>query len=138
MENHPNRAYCIYCEKMLHAHRISLFKHTCTSKHEKAAEQQTNKINNDKCEPKKFDVISKLKKIELPSDQNNTVEILDIKQDDFVEEIGDEILQQQVPVNDEVDMDETDEEDYTHDSYNGHNEVCVLQFIFFYKCSSAL
>lgn len=31
------RAFCLYCEKNLHAHRLSLLKHMCTLKHQKAA-----------------------------------------------------------------------------------------------------
>ncbi|XP_025263798.1 FK506-binding protein 5 isoform X2 [Camponotus floridanus] len=33
----PTRAYCNYCKKNLHAHRLSLLKHTCTMKHQRAA-----------------------------------------------------------------------------------------------------
>ncbi|XP_014483569.1 PREDICTED: uncharacterized protein LOC106749040 isoform X2 [Dinoponera quadriceps] len=33
----PTRAYCKYCKKDLHAHRLSLLKHTCTMKHQRAA-----------------------------------------------------------------------------------------------------
>ncbi|XP_068085993.1 uncharacterized protein [Anabrus simplex] len=36
--NEPTRAYCTYCDKSLHAHRLSLLKHTCTLKHTKAAQ----------------------------------------------------------------------------------------------------
>lgn len=32
----PTRAYCNYCKKNLHAHRLSLLKHTCTMKHQRA------------------------------------------------------------------------------------------------------
>lgn len=35
----PNRAYCTFCKKTLHAHRLSLMKHTCTLKHTKAAQK---------------------------------------------------------------------------------------------------
>ncbi|KAJ9575847.1 hypothetical protein L9F63_007305 [Diploptera punctata] len=35
----PNRAYCTFCKKTLHAHRLSLLKHTCTLKHTKAAQK---------------------------------------------------------------------------------------------------
>lgn len=35
----PNHAYCKYCKKNLHAHRLSLLKHTCTMKHQRAALQ---------------------------------------------------------------------------------------------------
>ncbi|XP_034947271.1 uncharacterized protein [Chelonus insularis] len=31
------RAFCTYCKKNLHAHRLSLLKHTCTMKHQRAA-----------------------------------------------------------------------------------------------------
>lgn len=31
------RAYCLYCKKNLHAHRLSLLKHTCTMKHQRSA-----------------------------------------------------------------------------------------------------
>ncbi|XP_011644102.1 LOW QUALITY PROTEIN: uncharacterized protein LOC105431545 [Pogonomyrmex barbatus] len=33
----PTRAYCLYCKKNLHAHRLSLLKHTCTMKHQRSA-----------------------------------------------------------------------------------------------------
>lgn len=35
----PTRAFCCYCQKSLHAHRLSLLKHTCTIRHQKAAQQ---------------------------------------------------------------------------------------------------
>ncbi|KAF7988445.1 hypothetical protein HCN44_001018 [Aphidius gifuensis] len=36
VENEPTRALCKYCDKNLHAHRLSLLKHTCTLKHTRA------------------------------------------------------------------------------------------------------
>lgn len=36
VENEPTRALCKYCNKNLHAHRLSLLKHTCTLKHTRA------------------------------------------------------------------------------------------------------
>ncbi|XP_044731902.1 uncharacterized protein LOC123294811 [Chrysoperla carnea] len=42
------RAYCTYCQKSLHAHRLSLLKHTCTIRHQKAA--QLNFIRSQKQE----------------------------------------------------------------------------------------
>lgn len=44
----PTRAYCMYCKKNLHAHRLSLLKHTCTMKHQRAA------LLHDAEEKKKF------------------------------------------------------------------------------------
>ncbi|XP_018335346.1 uncharacterized protein LOC108744194 isoform X2 [Agrilus planipennis] len=38
VQGEPTRAYCMYCEKTLHAHRLSLLKHTCTIRHQKAAQ----------------------------------------------------------------------------------------------------
>ncbi|XP_023709141.1 uncharacterized protein LOC111865393 isoform X2 [Cryptotermes secundus] len=35
----PTRAYCLFCKKSLHAHRLSLLKHTCTLKHTRAAQK---------------------------------------------------------------------------------------------------
>ncbi|KAH0535144.1 nucleolin-like isoform X1 [Cotesia glomerata] len=37
VERQATRAYCTYCKKNLHAHRLSLLKHTCTMKHQRAA-----------------------------------------------------------------------------------------------------
>lgn len=38
VQGEPTRAYCTYCQKTLHAHRLSLLKHTCTIRHQKAAQ----------------------------------------------------------------------------------------------------
>lgn len=38
VEGEPTRAYCTYCHKNLHAHMNSLLKHTCTIRHQKAAQ----------------------------------------------------------------------------------------------------
>ncbi|XP_043286332.1 uncharacterized protein [Venturia canescens] len=43
--NQATRAYCTYCKKNLHAHRLSLLKHTCTMKHQRAALMQRNEMN---------------------------------------------------------------------------------------------
>lgn len=42
VKGQPTRAYCIYCDKTLHAHRLSLLKHTCTIRHQKAAQLNGN------------------------------------------------------------------------------------------------
>jgi hydroxyisourate hydrolase len=41
----PTRAYCTYCQKTLHAHRLSLLKHTCTIRHQKAAQIHNTRKN---------------------------------------------------------------------------------------------
>ncbi|XP_018567686.1 uncharacterized protein LOC108908220 isoform X2 [Anoplophora glabripennis] len=45
VEGEPTRAYCTYCQKTLHAHRLSLLKHTCTIRHQKAAQLHSNRKN---------------------------------------------------------------------------------------------
>ncbi|XP_060519867.1 uncharacterized protein LOC132698046 isoform X2 [Cylas formicarius] len=45
VEGEPTRAYCTYCEKTLHAHRLSLLKHTCTIRHQKAAQSHSTRKN---------------------------------------------------------------------------------------------
>ncbi|XP_019874376.1 uncharacterized protein LOC109602454 isoform X2 [Aethina tumida] len=47
VEGEPTRAYCIYCQKTLHAHRLSLLKHTCTLRHQKAAQLFNVRKNKD-------------------------------------------------------------------------------------------
>nr|XP_023028072.1 uncharacterized protein LOC111516120 [Leptinotarsa decemlineata]XP_023028078.1 uncharacterized protein LOC111516120 [Leptinotarsa decemlineata] len=45
VEGEPTRAFCTYCHKTLHAHRLSLLKHTCTIRHLKAAQIYSAKKN---------------------------------------------------------------------------------------------
>ncbi|CAG9763378.1 unnamed protein product [Ceutorhynchus assimilis] len=42
VKGEPTRAFCTYCRKSLHAHRLSLLKHTCTIRHQKAAQLHQN------------------------------------------------------------------------------------------------
>lgn len=45
VQGEPTRAFCTYCQKTLHAHRLSLLKHTCTIRHQKAAQlHNTRKV----------------------------------------------------------------------------------------------
>ncbi|KAE8746056.1 hypothetical protein FOCC_FOCC007179 [Frankliniella occidentalis] len=45
VEGLPNRAYCSYCQVSLFAHRLSLLKHTCTLKHQRASQRALLKNN---------------------------------------------------------------------------------------------
>lgn len=45
VQGEPTRAYCLYCQKTLHAHRLSLLKHTCTIRHQKAAQLHNTRKN---------------------------------------------------------------------------------------------
>ncbi|XP_030765851.1 uncharacterized protein LOC115889890 isoform X2 [Sitophilus oryzae] len=51
VKGEPTRAYCIYCQKTLHAHRLSLLKHTCTIRHQKAAQ-----LHGNPAPPKSFNI----------------------------------------------------------------------------------
>ncbi|XP_034255261.1 uric acid degradation bifunctional protein TTL isoform X3 [Thrips palmi] len=42
-----NRAFCSYCQVTLFAHRLSLLKHTCTIKHQRASQKALLKITDD-------------------------------------------------------------------------------------------
>ncbi|ENN71018.1 hypothetical protein HUJ04_003370 [Dendroctonus ponderosae] len=46
VKGEPTRAYCTYCSKTLHAHRLSLLKHTCTIRHQKAAQIHGNPVQH--------------------------------------------------------------------------------------------
>ncbi|KAK3932186.1 5-hydroxyisourate hydrolase [Frankliniella fusca] len=39
VDGQPNRAFCSYCQVSLFAHRLSLLKHTCTLKHQRASQR---------------------------------------------------------------------------------------------------
>lgn len=70
----PTRAYCKYCKKDLHAHRLSLLKHTCTMKHQRAALLLNT---NDK-------VKDNSRTVEIEENEDDTdyvVERLDIEED---------------------------------------------------------
>jgi len=47
VQGEPTRAYCLYCQKTLHAHRLSLLKHTCTIRHQKAAQIHNIRKNKE-------------------------------------------------------------------------------------------
>lgn len=44
----PNRAYCRYCRKTLHAHRLSLLKHTTSALHQNSTQtiQRTSNVGS--------------------------------------------------------------------------------------------
>ncbi|XP_066261070.1 uncharacterized protein [Euwallacea similis] len=57
VKGQPTKAFCIYCRKVLHAHRLSLLKHTCTIRHQKAAQ-----VHNSPC---KYDTVKSDEKGEI-------------------------------------------------------------------------
>ncbi|KAG5876114.1 hypothetical protein JTB14_013693 [Gonioctena quinquepunctata] len=75
VEGEPTRAFCTYCQKTLHAHRLSLLKHTCTIRHLKAAQIYTAKKNKT-IHVKKLDSIAgvKEKMVNLNEDLMNESE----------------------------------------------------------------
>ncbi|KAG7211164.1 hypothetical protein KM043_010488 [Ampulex compressa] len=78
------RAYCTYCKKNLHAHRLSLLKHTCTMKHQRAAlmheAEEKKKAAAQKSEPNE----------DLKSEETDEIEATEIMQTEL-EENEDEI-----------------------------------------------
>lgn len=67
----PTRAYCMYCKKNLHAHRLSLLKHTCTMKHQRASLSY-------EAEAKKQEVEEKYEPaVELEVEESDAIETLE-------------------------------------------------------------
>lgn len=58
VEGEPTRAFCIYCQKTLHAHRLSLLKHTCTIRHQKAAQANLIKKTKMNCNTSETTMLS--------------------------------------------------------------------------------
>ncbi|XP_032677251.1 uncharacterized protein LOC116846936 isoform X3 [Odontomachus brunneus] len=75
----PTRAFCKYCKKDLHAHRLSLLKHTCTMKHQRAALL----INPDK---KTTENLPTEQAEDNDDDSEYVVERLDLDEDDTIQE----------------------------------------------------
>ncbi|XP_018335509.1 uncharacterized protein LOC108744303 [Agrilus planipennis] len=63
VQGEPTRAYCMYCEKTLHAHRLSLLKHTCTIRHQKAA--QIHNIRKSKSDNSDTQEENKIKRYQI-------------------------------------------------------------------------
>ncbi|XP_043461329.1 uncharacterized protein LOC122497955 [Leptopilina heterotoma] len=73
----PTRAYCKYCKKDLHAHRLSLLKHMCTMKHQRSALMFQNtmaRAKNTKLEEGDMDV-------EYSESEENREEIEELDED---------------------------------------------------------
>ncbi|XP_056630960.1 uncharacterized protein LOC130441351 [Diorhabda sublineata] len=68
VEGEPTRAYCMYCHKNLHAHRLSLLKHICTIRHQKAA--QMHKVRKNKELNMKEDSLENEDDRELSNDED--------------------------------------------------------------------
>ncbi|KAK5642744.1 hypothetical protein RI129_008911 [Pyrocoelia pectoralis] len=58
VQGEPTRAYCMYCQKTLHAHRLSLLKHTCTIRHQKAAQIHNIRKNKEMSQPQEIRITS--------------------------------------------------------------------------------
>ncbi|KAG5313667.1 HIUH2 hydrolase, partial [Acromyrmex insinuator] len=96
VSNQPTRAYCLYCRKNLHAHRLSLLKHTCTMKHQRSAltyqleQQQIQKSDADAPEiglMEEVETIDDSSQAELGEDDDieYVVERLDTDEEDSIE-----------------------------------------------------
>ncbi|XP_011172723.1 uncharacterized protein LOC105205126 isoform X2 [Solenopsis invicta] len=93
----PTRAYCLYCKKNLHAHRLSLLKHTCTMKHQRSAlsyqldEKRTRKSESDAPEVALMEEVETMDDSQTGLDEDNdddieyVVERLETDEDDTIE-----------------------------------------------------
>ncbi|KAL3275869.1 hypothetical protein HHI36_020608 [Cryptolaemus montrouzieri] len=81
VEGEPTRAFCIYCQKTLHAHRLSLLKHTCTIRHQKAAQMHQMR------KKKSMKTLSHQENetIILKDDLNNVDDVHEEEEDDVIE-----------------------------------------------------
>ncbi|XP_011865524.1 PREDICTED: uncharacterized protein LOC105560756 isoform X2 [Vollenhovia emeryi] len=124
----PTRAYCLYCKKNLHAHRLSLLKHTCTMKHQRSAltyvleEKQMQRLDTDAPEVGLMEEVETLDDAQkelneygeeddieyvverLESDEDESMEFVDVKE--RMEERGIE----------QEDEKETDDSQFNEDS----------------------
>ncbi|CAH1119639.1 unnamed protein product [Phaedon cochleariae] len=114
VENEPTRAYCTYCHKTLHAHRLSLLKHTCTIRHQKAAQyysSQKNKLKSLK-KSESATMVHGSKSdasAEIYTTENEDVDELNVEFPESVDVEGTEIDF------DDDDDDEDEEDSETHD-----------------------
>nr|XP_031828128.1 serine/threonine-protein phosphatase 6 regulatory subunit 3-like [Nomia melanderi] len=118
------RAYCMYCKKNLHAHRLSLLKHTCTMKHQRAAllheaeekkKALTQKLNGEE------EVEVEIGEIDAPESVQVEVEENDEEVEYVVErlETDDELDESQIKdPNDDGDEVEEEEEEEEEDVSN--------------------
>ncbi|XP_076169440.1 uncharacterized protein LOC143147762 isoform X2 [Ptiloglossa arizonensis] len=118
----PTRAYCLYCKKNLHAHRLSLLKHTCTMKHQRAAllheAEEKKKAAALKVDPEEdVEVEEAMEHVQTEVEEN----------EDEVEyvverlETDDELDETQIkdpPEDDEGEMEEEEEEEEEEDVKN--------------------
>ncbi|XP_078042584.1 uncharacterized protein LOC144472968 isoform X1 [Augochlora pura] len=109
------RAYCMYCKKNLHAHRLSLLKHTCTMKHQRAAllheaeekkKALAQKLNGD--EEVEVEIG------EIDASENVQTEIDDEEVEYVVERLETDDELDETHIKDDVDDVDEDEEDVSH------------------------
>lgn len=118
----PTRAYCTYCKKNLHAHRLSLLKHTCTIKHQRAslAYQMEEKKNIRKLDPNALEVglIEEVEAVDDAQEEKNeeneddieyVVERLDMDEEEVLDS-------QEVKMETQHMIDEEEEEEKVIDS----------------------
>ncbi|XP_033330491.2 uncharacterized protein LOC117222720 isoform X3 [Megalopta genalis] len=109
------RAYCMYCKKNLHAHRLSLLKHTCTMKHQRAAllheaeekkKALAQKLNGD--EEVEVEIG------EIDTSENVQTEVDDEEVEYVVERLETDDELDETHIKDDVDDVDEDEEDVSH------------------------
>ncbi|KYB28295.1 uncharacterized protein LOC655985 isoform X2 [Tribolium castaneum] len=121
----PTRAYCTYCQKTLHAHRLSLLKHTCTIRHQKAAQIHNNRKNKTQnMETQEIHAVvlqeSDLNQTEIDNEDGDTIEYTEV-----TSEVEDEENAQKDGFDQEI-VEEEEEEESTMElhqvTFEKHNQ----------------
>ncbi|XP_012530777.1 uncharacterized protein LOC105833527 isoform X2 [Monomorium pharaonis] len=136
----PTRAYCLYCKKNLHAHRLSLLKHTCTMKHQRSAlsyqleEKQARKSESDAPEVALMEEVETMdeSQTELVEDNDDDIEYvverLETDEDTMeFEDVKENFVEDSMEQEDEkVMVDDTDNSQSNEDSTSVIKKIKLL------------
>ncbi|XP_018357624.1 PREDICTED: histone H3.v1-like isoform X3 [Trachymyrmex cornetzi] len=134
VSNQPTRAYCLYCRKNLHAHRLSLLKHTCTMKHQRSAltyQLEQKQIQKSDADAPEIGLMEEVEtydssQAELGEDHDDDIEYvverLDTDEDDSMKI---EDAKEKIEVNIEQEEEEEEEEEKDMDSSDQSNEDSI-------------
>ncbi|KAL7306756.1 hypothetical protein TKK_0001122 [Trichogramma kaykai] len=100
--NEATKAWCKYCERSLHAHRLSLLKHMCTLKHQKAAKKRERDTEKEDLQEVELVMKKVESKQQVLEDDEEMIEDINYEQ---LEEQSDEEVNQDISM---IDMDEID------------------------------
>ncbi|KAK0076192.1 hypothetical protein PV325_005763 [Microctonus aethiopoides] len=123
------RAFCTYCKKNLHAHRLSLLKHTCTMKHQRAAlmhqaESNEAKLNDTNNEDKMIEFTPQFEEVNIQSIKtDDTDNDEDIEDDNDYEYVVERLEMEQDDESNELKNDHDYDDHNDEDDNNEKNDV---------------